>query len=125
MSRLIAPLLSVLLLLVSSLLVVRVGPLLVVVVLKVRLLPVPRTIVVDEAHLFLAFQTINLIDLGRNLLNRITHKVHLLLLSLVGKKQVHFLLQGLDLFLCLLIITSVDPIMLLTVDRVSFGHVLY
>ena len=47
--RLIAPLLSVLLWLVSSLLVVGVRPLLVVVVLKVRFLPVPSTIVVDEA----------------------------------------------------------------------------
>ena len=53
--RLIVPLLSVLLGLIASLLVVGIRPLLVVVVLKVRLLPVPRSIVVDEAKLFLAF----------------------------------------------------------------------
>ncbi|KAF3582883.1 hypothetical protein DY000_02029362 [Brassica cretica] len=47
--RLIAPLLSVLLWLISSLLVVGVRPLLLVVVLKVKFLPVPSTIVVDEA----------------------------------------------------------------------------
>ena len=53
--RLVVPLLSVLLGLIASLLVVGIRPLLVVVVLKVRLLPVPSTIVVDEAKLFLPF----------------------------------------------------------------------
>ena len=53
----------VLLGLVTSLLIVVVRPLLIVVlVLKIEFLPVLRTIVVDEAYLFLTFQTINLVD---------------------------------------------------------------
>jgi len=78
--------------LITTLLVVRIGFVLVVVVLKVGLFPVSTTIVVDEAQVFLTFQTLNLIDPRWGILVWVTNKVQLLLGGFISNEYVYLIL---------------------------------